>query len=205
MLTSWMAYILAATTASVLFVAAGWRSRRVAGSGFNRLNRLPDMSMMASGHSGGRAQPLGDAAEAIHMALKRLTPLIESQAVHVDVAARLGLLVRLRAPALIELLEDLITIAIHNAPASVLLLTAAAHGNHIHINVSDDLPGADLSKRQSQTRGVQERIAMLGGVLDIDVRPAEGTVMTLRLAAAFETPEEEAGAAQPQEAARQLL
>lgn len=204
MQTIWMAYILAATTASVLFVAAGWRSRHAAGSGLSRLNRLPDMSVLAPGQHTARAQPLGDAAEAIHMALKRLAPLIESQAVHVDVAARLGLLVRLRAPALIELLEDLVTIAIHNAPASVLLLTATAHGNRIHISLSDDVPGADLSKRQSQARGVQERIAMLGGVLDIDVRPAEGTVMTLRLAAAFETPEEEPEAVRPQ-AARQLL
>jgi hypothetical protein len=35
----------------------------------------------------------------------------------------------------------------------------------------------------ADVRGLMERVALRGGTLDVDVRPAEGTTMTLRIAA----------------------
>ena len=85
-----------------------------------------------------------------------------------------------------DLLEDLVTAAIHAAPACRLLLTAVAHGDRIHVGVTDDMPGADPAVRMGSVRSLMERVALRGGALDLEVRPAEGTTMTLRLAAGNE-------------------
>lgn len=191
MQTIWLAYLVAATTASVLFVAAGFRRSQAISTVLGRPDQRVERRTLALDPEAAREQPLGDAAECIHMALGRLASLTGSQSTHVDVAARHGLLVRLCPPVLTDLLEDVIATALHNAPASDLLVTASAHGDRIHITVSDDIPNADLAVRQSQVRHVQERIALSGGTLDVQVRPAEGTLMTLRLLAAFEAPADE--------------
>ena len=46
------------------------------------------------------------------------------------------------------------------------------------------MPGADPAMRQAMLRSQMERAALRGGTLDVEVRPAEGTTITLRLAAA---------------------
>ncbi len=179
-----MAYIGVAVAASVLFAAAGWRSRQTFHTSAGSVDNLLDMSKSSADISAD--QPLGDVAEAIHVALKRLMPVITSQSVRVDVAARQGLMVRMRPPALADLMEELLASVIHSAPASMLLLTAAARGDRVCISLSDDMPNADPASRQSQVRNLTERVAMRGGALDINVRPSEGTTTTVRLAAAFE-------------------
>ncbi len=180
--------VAAATTA--VFLLAGWHGGKPLAAGrtgqdhgqgpgeaFPETVRLP-------------AQPFGDVGEAIRIALKRLAPVIASQSVLVDVAAGPGLLVRMRGPALADLLEELLALAIHSAPVSRLLLTASARGERIYVTFSDDVPNADLAVRQSQVRGLAERVALRGGVLDINVRACEGTTVTLRLAAAVTRPVE---------------
>lgn len=169
--------------ASILFAAAGWRSRQVFHTSIGNVDLL-DMSRSAADTTAGH--PLGDVAEAIDIALKRLMPVVISQSVRVDVAARKGLMVRMHAPALADLLEELLASVIHSAPASMLLLTAAARGDRVYISLSDDMPNADPAIRQSQVRNLTERVAMRGGALDINVCPDEGTTTTLRLAAASE-------------------
>ena len=183
MQTIWLAYIGVAVAASALFAAAGWRSRQVFHTSAGNLDLL-DMPGAAADTAAN--QPLGDVAEAVHIALKRLMPVIASQSVRVDVAARKGLMVRMRAPALADLIEELLASVIHSAPASMLLLTAAARGDRVYISLSDDMPNADPAIRQSQVRNLAESVAMRGGALDINVRPDEGTTTTVRLAAAFE-------------------
>lgn len=178
-----MAYIGVAVAASLLFAAAGWRSRQVFHTSSGSVDNLLDMSGPANTMAD---QPLSDVAEAIHIALKRLTPVITSQSVRVDVAARQGLMVRMRAPALADLVEELLASVIHSAPASMLLLTAAARGDRVYISLSDDMPNADPAIRQSQVRNLAERVAMRGGALDINVYPDEGTTTTIRLATASE-------------------
>ena len=179
-----MAYLGVAVAASVLFAAAGWRSRQVLQTSIGNADNLPDMSSASA--DAATNQPVGDVAEAINIALKRLMPVIASQSVRVDVAARKGLTVRMRAPALADLMEELLASVIHSAPASMLLLTATARGDRVYISLSDDMPNADPAIRQSQVRNLTERVAMRGGALDINVRPEEGTTTTVRLAAAFE-------------------
>jgi hypothetical protein len=178
-----MVYFVAALAASAAFVAAGWRGKRAAGVA------------LAPGPFGLSNDLLGDTAEtelletqadagtALHLALQRLAPVLASQSIKVDIAAPVGLLVRMRGVALVDLLEELLAIVLHGAPASRILLTAAAHGERIYIGISDDIPGADADIRRAGVRGLMERIAMRGGMLDIDVRPTEGTTMTLRLSA----------------------
>ena len=124
-----------------------------------------------------------DAGAAIRLALKRLSPVLTSQSVQADVAAPSGLLVQMRAAALADLLEELLASAVHSAPASRMLLTAAAQGDHVEIGITDDMPGADLSVRTASLRGLMARVAMQGGILDVGVRCTEGTTITLRLAA----------------------
>jgi hypothetical protein len=180
-----MAYLLAAIAASGIFVVAGRRSRRAlnlasAPGGlalpFDPLWGEPEMDVASS---------QADVAGAIRLALKRLGPIMASKSVQAEVAAAPGLLVRMRGAALADLLEEMVASAIHNAPASRLLVTAATYGDRIYVGVTDDMPGGDATVRISAIRGLMERVAMRGGALDVDVRPAEGTTMTLRLATAL--------------------
>ncbi|MDR3532762.1 MAG: hypothetical protein P4L90_19685 [Rhodopila sp.] len=183
-----MTYCLAAAAASVAFVAAGWRSGQPLGVAaaeaypglvIDPLWGETDIDLSAS-------QSQADAGAAIRLALKRLAPVMASRSVQAEVAAPSGLLVRMRGAALAELLEEMLATAIHSAPASRLLLTAVSRGDHIHVGITDDMPGADQAVRLGSVRGLKERVAMRGGALDLDVRPSEGTTMTLRLAAATE-------------------
>jgi glucose-6-phosphate-specific signal transduction histidine kinase len=118
--------------------------------------------------------------------------VIAGRSVSVDVAARRGLLVRMRGPVLADLMEELVAAVLHSAPASALLLTASAHGDRIYISLTDDVPGADPFVRQAMLRGVMERVALRGGAIDVRVRPDEGTTVTLRVMAVFQNPSEEA-------------
>ena len=186
MFTIWLAYLLAAAIVSGMVIAAGWRSRHVHGlaagrDGFGLPNDPlwgdPEIDLNASEAS-------ADVGGAIRLALKRLAPVMAAQSVKVDVAAPSGLFGRMRGAALADILEELLTAAIHGAPDSRLLLTAAIHGDRIHVGVTDDVPGADPALRVASVRGLMAHVALRGGSLDVDVRPAEGTTMTLRLASA---------------------
>ncbi len=176
--------VAAATTA--VFLLAGWHGRKPVGAPFNGSDHRAAQDGGSRYVAPASAPPVGDVVEAIGIALKRLAPVIVRQAVRVDVAARHGLLVRMRGPALADLLEELLALSIHSAPASMLLLTASARGDRIYVTFSDDVPNADLAVRQGQVRGVAERVALRGGALGVDTRANEGTTVTLRLAAAID-------------------
>jgi hypothetical protein len=185
-ITIWLTYLLAAVAASGVFVVAGWRSKKVSdpasagGHAALPCDRSFDDSDvdLASSHS------QTDIGAAIRLALKRLSPVMAAHAVHAEIAAPLGLFVRMRSAALVDLLEDLVAAAVHAAPASRLLLTATAFGDRIYVGVTDDVPGANPAVRAGSVRSLVERAASRGGVLEVDVRPDEGTTLTLRLAAA---------------------
>jgi hypothetical protein len=181
-----MTYFLAALAASGFVIAAGWRSRRARGLAVVRdRNEIPNDPLWGDPEiDAGASESPADVGAAIRLALKRMAPVITAQSVKVDVAAPSGLLGRMRGAALADLLEELLTAAIHGAPAGRLLLTAAAHGDRIHVGVTDDVPGADPAVRAAGIRGMKDRVALRGGSLDINVRPAEGTTVTLRFAAA---------------------
>jgi hypothetical protein len=125
-----------------------------------------------------------DVRTAVIAALKRLMPILASREVRADVAVPPGLLVRMPGGVLEDLLEDLLATTIQRTPASRVLLASSLRGAQVQISVSDDAAGADLAERRGCFRQMSERVALNGGALDFDVRPAEGTIMTLRLAAA---------------------
>ena len=185
MLTIWTVYFLAAATVSGIVVAAGWRSKHAHGvAAAKDAYSLPNDPLWADPEIDLDASDAWtDVGGAIRLALKRLIPVVVSQSVKVDVAAPAGLLGRMRGTVLADILEELLAAAVHGAPASRLLLTATTHGDRIHVGVTDDMPGADPAIRVASVRGLMERVALRGGSLDVDVRPADGTTMTLRFAA----------------------
>jgi hypothetical protein len=199
-----MMYFLAAVAACGIFVVAGWRSKHARGS-----------AVAVAGHGlpvdplWGEAETATDASEAqadvgaaIRLVLKRLAPMMARQSVQAEIASSSGLRVRMRSAALVELLEEMLSAAIHGAPACRLLLTATTRGDGIDVGITDDMPGADPAVRLGSVRGLMERVAMRGGVLDVNVRPAEGTTMTLRLAAAAEERQDHADQLPPEPARR---
>jgi hypothetical protein len=183
-----MTYLLAAVAASGVFIAAGWRSRRIlnasAPADGYELPIDPLWGEATTDQPAGQSQ--SDAETAVRLALKRLGPLLKSQSVQADIAVAPNLLVRMRVSALADLVEELLGAAVHAAPASRLLLTASAQGDHVEIATTDDVPNADPDLRAARVRGLMERVSIRGGSLHIDVRPSEGTTMTLRLAAGAE-------------------
>jgi hypothetical protein len=195
-----MMYFLAAAAASGVFIVAGWRSKQAFGAasahGGNALPVDPLWGEAEIDLASPHAQT--DIAAAIRLALKRLALVMANHSVHAEIAVPSGLIVRMRATALADLLEDLVAAAIHAAPASRLLLTATARGERIYVGVTDDVPGADPAVRARSVRSLTERVALRGGALDIDVRPAEGTTMTLRLSGVGEDRQERTDWALPE-------
>jgi hypothetical protein len=184
----WKIYFLAAAATFVVFLVAGWRGKRAhgftaarAGHGLSYDPVWNDAEIDLS-----ETKPQADAAAALRLALKRLAPLMANLSVQADVAASFGLLVRMRGVALADLLEEMLAAVIHAAPVSRILLTAAAHGSSVSISITDDIPNADQDLRRAGVRSLMERVAMRGGALDVDVRPDEGTTMTLRLSSGSE-------------------
>ncbi len=180
-----MTYFIAAVAASGVFIAAGWRSKQVVGlAASSSRGGRPDHPLWAKNEAAFEETGLqADAGLALRLVVKRLAPVMACQSVQAEVAASPGLLVRMRGGALADLLEELLAAAIHGAPASRILLAATAHGDHIYVSITDDMPGADAEVRKAGVRRLMERVALRGGALDFDVRPSEGTTMTLRLAA----------------------
>lgn len=183
-----MTYFLAALGACAIFVAAGWRSGQAPGlAGAWSSYPFPGDPLWGETEIDLSApQSSADVGAAMRLALKRLTPILRNHAVQAEIAAPSGLLVRMRAAALTDLLEELVGAAIQSAPASRLLLTAARKGDGIYVGITDDMPSADLTVRMESVRSLKQRVAMRGGVLDVDVRPHEGATLTLRLPAVVE-------------------
>ena len=181
-----MIYLVAALAVSAAFLAVGWRSgrARVRARGENTCPIHND-PLWAESHVE-LSDSKADAGAALRLVLQRLSPLIAARSVQVDVAAPLGLPVRIRGTILLEFLEDMLTNAVNAAPGSRLLVTASPHGERIYISMTDDRAGANLSVRQAGLRSLMERVAMRGATLDVYVRPTDGTSMTLRLLAAWE-------------------
>jgi hypothetical protein len=178
-----MIYFLAAAVASVVFLFAGWQSKQV--DGLSRVRTgygLPDDPFRLEAEIDLSETKLqADAGAALRLALKRLAPLMANLSIQADIAASFGLMVRMHRAALVELLEEMLTVVVHAAPVSRILLTAAADGANISISMSDDIPNADQYVRRASVRGLMKRVAMRGGALDVEVQPGEGTTMTLRL------------------------
>jgi hypothetical protein len=183
-----MMYLVAAVAACGIFVAAGWRSKhaRSTAAAHGRVGLPVDTLWGEDAIDVDASDAPADVGIAIRLALKRLAPVMANQALQAEIAAPSGLFVQMRSAALADLLEELLAAVIHSAPACRLLITATTHGDHIFVGMTDDMLGVDSEVRQGSIRSLKERVALRGGDLDINVRPTEGTTMTLRLIAAAE-------------------
>jgi signal transduction histidine kinase len=179
-----MMYFGAAVAAAGVFIIAAKRSRRVVGRPHGRGDLPNDLTWSETEIDLSEPNSQADAGEVLRLALKRLAPIMASQSIEAEIAASPGLVVRMRATVLGELVEEMLAAVIHAAPLSRILLTAAAHGDRVLVSVTDDVPGADPEVRRAGVRGLTERVAARGGMLDVDVSPEEGTTTTLQLAAA---------------------
>ena len=192
-ITIWVAYFVVAAVASGVFLIAGRRSRHVYIAG-RMAHELPHDPLWDEPEADLSESPLqADAGAALRLALKRLGPVMANRSIQAEIAAAFGLRVRMRGAALADLLEEMLSAAIHAAPASRVLLTAVTQGERVVISITDDMPNGDADVRRACVRGLMERVALRGGSLDVDVRPQEGTTMTLRLAAAREEGEQGSG------------
>jgi len=182
----WFTYLAAAIAASVVFVVAGWRSKKAHSFTSARVgHEMPiDPLWDEAEIDPSEARPQADAGAALRTALRHLAPVMANRSIQADVAAGFGLMVQMTGPALADLLEEIIGAAINAAPASRILLTAAPHDGQVVICVTDDMPNADPDVRRAGVRSLTQRVAGRGGALDVAVRPYEGTTITLRLAAA---------------------
>jgi hypothetical protein len=206
-ITIWVTYFVAAVAASAIFIAAGWRSKQTRRNASARAAiGLPDDPLWDEVEiDPSDASPQADAGAALRLALKRVAPVMANQFVQAEVAASSGLMVRMRGAALTDLLEEMLVAAIHAAPASRILLTAAARGDRVAICLTDDVPNADPDLRRARLRSLMERVALRGGVLDVEVRPDEGTTMTLRLNAASADIMDRAASEHPKDAASPFM
>lgn len=189
MIALWVTYFVAAVAASCVFIVAGWRSKKAHDFTSERVGHgLPNDPLWQEAEIDlSEATPQADAGAALRLALKRLAPVMANLSVQADVAASFGLLVRMRGAALADLIEEMLAAVIHAAPASRILLTASAHGGRVSICITDDIPNADPDVRRAGVRGLMERVATRSGLLEVDVRPNEGTTTTLHLSAVEDT------------------
>jgi hypothetical protein len=194
-------YGLAAVAASSVVVAAGWRSRHRGGPPGSG---VPDDPLwgQADSPSGGGSEAGAEVWGAIHRALTRVSPLMASQEVTAEVAAPFGLRGQMDGAVLADLLAQVLATCVRAAPGGRLLLTASRVGGGIEVSVTDPAPGADRAIRVAAVRGLMDTVARCGGEMDVAVRPAVGTTVTLRFAAmeegrGSETPPEPAEGAVP--------
>lgn len=180
-----MMYFLAAAAASGVFIAAGWRSKHSRSFIATQSRHSIPIDPVWNGAQIdiNAPEPQADVGDAFRLIMKRLAPVMARRSVQLEIACPSGLLVRMRSVTLTDLLEEFLTASIHSAPTSRILMTGAARGDSIYVSITDDMLGADPSVRLGSVRGLMGRVAMHGGVLDVNVRPLEGTTMTLRLAA----------------------
>jgi signal transduction histidine kinase len=107
----------------------------------------------------------------------------------VHVRMRLASLGRLPADSeimLYRLVQECFTNVIKHSRAENVLLTVRRSNGRLHLRVEDDGIGFDLEAAQQKTgsfglSGMSERVALLGGKIDIKTRRNEGTQIDIRI------------------------
>jgi len=114
-------------------------------------------------------------------ALAGLVSRAARQHVQLELANEPGLLVHMSPRSLHEVLDNLLVHAIDAAPGGHVLLGGMRHGGRVQIAVIDDGAGVDAMVQRAELRQNEEIVALLGGTLEIDSRPGEGTAVLVRL------------------------
>ena len=133
---------------------------------------------------------LRELAHGIHPAVLTETGLagaFASLARDAAVPVKLETLTPQRFPADIEatayffVSEALANVAKHAAGAGATVRTGIS-GNELLVEVADDGPGGAAPRAGSGLQGLDDRLAAIGGVLEVDSRPGQGTRLRARIA-----------------------
>ena len=130
----------------------------------------------------------GDAAVDLERVLAPLAAGIERPAIHLAVPAALELADPERAQALVRCVQEIITNAIRHSGAEHLWIEVAQAGGRLEVVGRDDGRGARRLRFGQGLTGMHERLAGLGGSLEVDSPPAGG----FRVRAVIPPPEAEA-------------
>jgi hypothetical protein len=168
---------IVALTASGLVVVSGWNRRR---EWVARQGQLPVGNRFELGQTPFAAGDLDVAAEARDV-LRQLDSLAARLLVDLEYAVQPQLAVRADRRAFREILSDMVTTAIEQAPCGRVLLGAARTGSRVHITVSDDGGNPDREMRLSKLRSAERLAALQGATMDVDVRLGQGTTVFFRL------------------------
>ena len=168
---------IVALTASGLVVVSGWNRRR---EWLARQGQPPMGNRFELAQTPFAAGDLDVAAEARDV-LHRFDSLAARLLVDLEYAVQPELAVRADRRAFREILSDMVTSAIEQAPCGHVLLGAARTGGRVHITVSDDGENPNREMRQSKLRSAERLAALHGATMEVDVRTTQGTTVFLRL------------------------
>src|SRR5262245_11165215 len=169
--------LLLAFTVSGVLVIAGWNERRVVLQRQGQRAAVGRFELGQTPFEAGTLDVAAEAREVLHSFEGRAAQLL----VALDIAVQPGLVVRADRRAFREILSDLLTHAIEQAPCGRVLLGAARSGGRVQISVVDDGPVADRTLRASQLRSAQRLAALQGATMEIRARAGSGTTTVLRL------------------------
>ena len=170
---------LLASTASTVFVVAGWRRRREL---LQRQGRPLAADPIELGQTT-FASGLLDISSETTAVVSRFESLAAEWFVALELAVQPGLAVHTDARALRKVLGDLVSRAIEQSPCGRGLLVAAHVGGRVQITVSDDGAPPDRDLQASRLRRAERLAALQGATMDIDARAGQGTTVVLRLPA----------------------
>src|SRR5690554_1027407 len=86
-----------------------------------------------------------------------------------------------RAHVLLRCTQEIITNAVRHAEATLLRLRYSFDGDAVTLEARDDGRGAEVAVAGNGLRGMRERLAAYGGVLEIETAPGSGFTVRLRL------------------------
>ena len=116
-----------------------------------------------------------------------IAPLIDSENVSVNFAVRRNLISDNTAHAILRIVRELVSNAIHHGKAKKIIIEGCFDAGHIRFSVQDDGCGFDPDSvpgvRQGHfgLAGIRERIRKLNGTLSIETAPRHGVRITVSL------------------------
>ncbi len=113
--------------------------------------------------------------------LAGLTELAARRQVRLEIAVHPDLTVHIASHSFHEMLDMLLIHAMDATPGGHVILGGMRHAGRVLIAVIDDGKGVHSDVQRAELRDVEQVVALLGGRMEIDSRPNEGTTILLRL------------------------
>lgn len=114
-------------------------------------------------------------------ALRTLVEGVPSLKVHLKMESPLGLDNAERAQVLIRCTQEIITNAIRHAQAQCLWITLSRDGSNLRLSARDDGVGSDAFAPGNGFSGMRERLAGVGGRLQVSTAPGQGFSIDISL------------------------